>query len=203
MKEMDDENMKPKWTAKYKALLLEIKQGKALARSINLLSRLTLLSIIATIIFVLVAPYFGFSFITIEGGSMSPSIPAGSIAAVQPVNTSDLKVGDVIAYRSNGEQRTFVTHRVSYIIHENESLYFQTAGDANEKPDANHIAASQVMGAVNFHIPLAGYLLNFIKQPVGYGLLVCLPAIIIIAVMLKKITTQIRLENGSESRRVA
>jgi signal peptidase len=163
------------------------------AKAGNYLCRLSVLVFLALVLFLLLAPHlWGLRFITIMGGSMSPALPAGSIAVVQSVDSLDVEVGDVIAFSPEKEPGAMlVTHRVVENLDLAGVPTFQTKGDNNKEPDRNAVTSATLIGRVKFHIPLAGYILHFIKQPLGYGLLICLPAIVIILVELKNIREQI------------
>jgi len=171
----------------WKALWLEIRGNLAIGRSVKIVSGLLLVALISLIFFVLLAPHFGFTFLTIMGDSMAPVLPAGSVTLVQPVESSDIQIGDIIAYKSGSETSPLVTHRVIALIYGEESLSFQTSGDANEKPDRNLVSASKVIGKVVFHIPFIGFIMHFVKRPLGYGLLIGLPALTIIIIEIESI----------------
>jgi hypothetical protein len=56
----------------------------------------------------------------------------------------------------------------------------------------NYLIVSQnVVGKVRFHIPLVGYVANFVKTPLGFILLLCVPGFIIIGMELRTIWTTI------------
>jgi signal peptidase len=103
----------------------------------------------------------GGSFMTILTGSMTPSIPPGHIVVNVPVDTADLRVGDVIAYMPKDTSRTGnlpITHRVQ-ALHKNgkgEVAAIITKGDANPAAD-NPITPSQVQSKTVFVIPYLGY----------------------------------------------
>jgi len=163
------------------------------AKADKYLCRLSVLVFLALVLFLLLAPrLWGLTFVTIMGGSMDPALPAGSIAVVQFVDNRDVGVGDVIAFSPEKEQNAvIVTHRVVEILDLDNVLTFQTKGDNNKEPDRNAVTSANVIGRVRFHIPLGGYIIHFIKQPLGYGLLICLPVIVIILLELKNIREQI------------
>ena len=165
------------------------------AKAGKYLCRLLVLVFLALVLFLLLAPHlWGLKFVTIMGGSMDPALPAGSIAVVHPVDSCDVEVGDVIAFSPEKEQKaTIVTHRVVEVLDVANVITYQTKGDNNEEPDRNAVTSANLIGQVGFHIPLVGYILHFIKQPLGYGLLICLPAIVIILVEMKNIREQINL----------
>lgn len=108
--------------------------------------------------------------------SMAPAISAGSLIYV--ADTGDYHVGDIVTFQRDEK---LVTHRII----ENESNRYVTKGDANDGPDAP-ITANQVVGEVVLAIPLYGYFFDFASSPIGYGLLVVVPAFLLIWIELRK-----------------
>jgi hypothetical protein len=80
--------------------------------------------------------------VTVLSGSMAPAYPTDSVLAVEPVPATDVRAGDVIAYRVDPDT-PMVTHRV---IEVRTGPVFVTKGDANEDPDAKPVAAADLRG---------------------------------------------------------
>jgi len=96
-------------------------------------------------------------------GSMEPAIKPGDIVLVKKINGEDVKINDVIVYRSG---KINITHRVIKI--ENiEGKKYQTQGDANGVPDADLVLPEQVRGKVIGVIPKAGWLTLLIRSDKG------------------------------------
>jgi signal peptidase len=127
-----------------------------------------------------VAPFLvGGSFSSVVmGGSMEPTIHVGSIVIVRKVKPEDVRVGDIIAFKT-GESKTI--HRVIEKVVENGSFYFRTKGDANEDPDPWVVKPEDVLGELQLTIPYYGYLIWFAQTPFGIVLFILVPAIILIA----------------------
>jgi signal peptidase len=127
-----------------------------------------------------VAPFLvGGSFSSVVmGGSMEPTIHVGSIVIVRRVKPEDVRVGDIIAFRT-GESRTI--HRVIEKVVEGGFFYFRTKGDANEDPDPWIVKPEDVLGELQLTIPYYGYLIWFAQTPIGIILFIIVPAIILIA----------------------
>jgi signal peptidase len=115
----------------------------------------------------------------VQSDSMSPAIDAGSVVFVSETVPSEISTGDVITYRDSGPdgKTRRVTHRVVAVEQVDGQRQFQTKGDANEDPDPGQIRASQVVGVVQFDLPLLGYVLSIIQSPIGIVGLIVLPAI--------------------------
>ena len=76
--------------------------------------------------------------------SMVPAIPIGSIIIGVPVETEEVQVGDIIAYRIEEKNKYFspiIVHRVVGITE--DGFIFQ--GDNNIEPDDNVVRKAQIL----------------------------------------------------------
>jgi len=121
-------------------------------------------------------------------GSMEPTIPVGSIVVIKPANPETLKVGDIICFKVETERPTTVTHRIIGIT----SQGFITKGDANEDPDTWIVKKQDVIGEVIAIIPYIGYLGYFVRTPIGFTLLIIIPATLIIAIEIRNIIKTVK-----------
>jgi len=64
---------------------------------------------------------------------------------------------------------------------------FRTKGDANEDLDAYIVPAESVVGRVWISVPYAGYFTDFARSPLGLGLLIGIPAALIIGIEMRNI----------------
>jgi signal peptidase len=126
----------------------------------------------------------------VKSGSMEPSIHVGSIVVIKPEET--YKVGDVITFGADTQTQIPTTHRITSIANERGAPVFTTRGDANEDPDSNTTNIGEVQGKVLLTIPQAGYVLDFAKKPMGFTLLIAVPAAIIIVDELIRIFNEVR-----------
>jgi len=69
-------------------------------------------------------------------GSMSPTIPTGSLVMAEPVAKTDLRVGDVLLFNAPIDGRPLVMHRIHDRTVRHGDPVFHTKGDANDAPDA-------------------------------------------------------------------
>ena len=74
---------------------------------------------------------------------MYPSIREGELITVGPVEASDVKLGDIVLYRS---ERGLIAHRVVEIA-SRDSREFRLQGDASLSCD-RPVAAEQILGRV-------------------------------------------------------
>jgi signal peptidase len=120
-------------------------------------------------------------------GSMEPAIPVGSIVVIKPVDPELLTIGDIICFRTSGSA-TRVTHRIINVTNEG----FITKGDATEDPDEWIVKKENVIGKVIAVIPYLGYLGFFVRTPVGFILLMVIPATLLILIEIANIVKEIK-----------
>lgn len=102
----------------------------------------------------------GYQMYVVMSGSMSPAVETGSLVFVKPLDADEIKVQDIIVYRSTVDKNSTTTHRVVTKGWEDETV-FTTKGDANQVRDPLPVGAHQLIGKVVFSVPYAGYLLYF------------------------------------------
>ncbi len=151
---------------------------------------------IVLVLLILVGILVAFSLLPIKGnyklytvmsGSMEPEISTGGIVLVKPAE--DYAVGDVITYEIRGSQDK-VTHRIHEISKVNGETVAITKGDANNAPDSDPVYSNQIVGKEYIDIPWLGYILSYIKTPVGLILIIIIPAVIIIYEEIRKIKNE-------------
>ncbi|MBI5456680.1 signal peptidase I [Candidatus Kaiserbacteria bacterium] len=135
----------------------------------------------------------------VKSGSMEPAIKTGSVVVLKPQES--YKVGDVITFGEDTGTQIPTTHRIIEVRQEGSQTFYMTKGDANEDPDNVQIAKSEVEGRVLFNVPYAGYVLDFAKQPIGFTLMIGLPAAMIILDELMRIFQEVRRIRGGRRRR--
>jgi signal peptidase I len=97
-------------------------------------------------------------------GSMSPTIPAGSLAFAQDAAADDAEVGDIVAVqRVDG---TRVMHRVVTAEPSGDQVALTLQGDANSTPDPEIYVVDRVL-AVRFDVPWLGYPVSWLSTPWG------------------------------------
>jgi signal peptidase len=108
----------------------------------------------------------------ILSGSMEPTVSPGDVVIVD--RSASVGVGDVITFSDGGEVPT--THRVIGV----QDGQYVTQGDANQYPDSNPVAPSNVLGRVVLTIPLIGHVILWVNTPLGYVSLVVLPLVLLV-----------------------
>ncbi len=138
----------------------------------------------------------------VMSGSMSPYIPVGALVFVKP--STSYAVGDVITFGESTASVAPTTHRIVRVRSENGTEFYTTKGDANNAPDSREIPKSDVIGTVFFSLPYAGFVLYFARQPLGFALLIGLPAFLVIISELAAIVQEIlNLRRGRRVRTMA
>jgi signal peptidase len=141
--------------------------------------------LMAAAVLVFLAPRFGWRVDAVFSGSMEPELKTGGVVITRPVDTEDIKVGDIITFYSPlNEQLT--SHRV-IAAGDGSSFHFQTKGDANEDADPFVVPAENVVGKVCFHIPYFGHATQFVKTPLGLLLTLCLPGLVVVVLQMRNI----------------
>lgn len=123
----------------------------------------------------------------VRSGSMSPTIPTGSIVFYRKIDASKVKVGDVIVFAKPGDPNEKVTHRVYQVGQSATGEYFITKGDANGTPDDWRVPAVGTGWIAAFHVQDAGYALVYLQSTLARLLLLVIPAIVLGAITLYEI----------------
>ncbi len=108
-------------------------RGTAGRVAANTLLNVAALGGLVCIVLVLVSALCNVSLIMFKTGSMSPTIPSGSLAVVREIPATEIEVGDVLTVDRPGELP--VTHRVTSVEGSGESRTITMRGDANEAED--------------------------------------------------------------------
>jgi len=136
----------------------------------------------------------GYKSYVVVSGSMEPHLPVGSIVYTQ--KSADYQKGDVISFKNVKDQT--VTHRIVAIVKKDTALHtasqYKTKGDANNVADTDAVPATNVLGKVFFQVPYVGRAIAFIKTPLGFILIIILPAALFILSELWNIKKEIEKE---------
>lgn len=117
----------------------------------------------ACLLFLALPRVFGFTYITIESGSMRPALEVGSLCLLSEDKGgyAHLTPSDIITYDLGGDSPTLITHRI--YCHNADQTY-TTKGDANDFPDKQNVKTDQILGVVRYHVPYLGYLVAILDQ---------------------------------------
>lgn len=114
----------------------------------------------------------------VQSGSMEPVLKTGSVVLVKA--ESRYAVNDIVTFTSARDKGLPTTHRIVAEELRVGELLFTTKGDANEEADVEPLKPVQIIGKVIFNIPYLGFILDFARQPLGFILIVVLPALLIV-----------------------
>ncbi|MGH7904606.1 MAG: signal peptidase I [Candidatus Dormibacteraceae bacterium] len=112
-------------------------------------------------------------------GSMTPTIPVGSLVVDTRVPPAQLKVGDVITFQPPGRPGVLETHRIHSLTPGPNGPVVRTKGDANPVPDAWSVTLTGSGWRTAFSVPGLGYLMVLAKSSLGRLLLIVVPALIL------------------------
>lgn len=105
--------------------------------------------------------------LTVLTGSMTPTIPQGSVVVDRPVDTNSLHVGDIATYQVQPGSSDYITHRIVKIDASKTPVQFTFKGDANRGPDIKAVPATAIRGRVWFHVPYLGGIRDTIQTKGG------------------------------------
>lgn len=128
----------------------------------NFISVIILIVLTSFAMILFVPQLFGYKNYVVVSGSMEPTIPVGSAIYVKSFEFEEYQIGDIISYNVN--DNTIITHRIVDITSNNQ---FITKGDANDTNDISPVDFNNIIGKEVFCIPLLGYLIYYIKTPLG------------------------------------
>jgi signal peptidase len=152
---------------------------------------ITCIAAIVVLLIVSVFPITGnYKLMIVQSGSMEPAVKMGGLVVVKPVD--DYKIGDVITFGPYTREKAPTTHRIHDIKVTGGEPSYITKGDANEEPDNREIAKRDILGKVLFSIPYLGYAVDFAKKPLGFALIIIVPAAIIIFDEIRKIFGEVK-----------
>jgi len=146
--------------------------------------------IIAGLLIISVFPITGnIKFLTVQSGSMKPAIKMGSVVMIKPMD--GYKIGDIITFGQISKIKSPTTHRIYDIKVIDGKVSYITKGDANNAPDMKEISKREIIGKVLFSVPYAGYAVDFAKKPLGFALVILVPAAVIVSDEIKNIWKEI------------
>jgi signal peptidase len=135
---------------------------------------------------------FGHPVFVVASGSMVPTFSPGDLIYDTSVSLSQaehLRRGQIISFvdpvSPPGGPAVVLTHRI-YSVGTDRGpggilqVAYRTKGDANRAPDATPVPATAVLGVYQGRIPLAGYVLDTLHQPITFVILVMIPVVYLV-----------------------
>ena len=98
---------------------------------------------------------FGYKFLNILTGSMTPTMPVNTVVIIKEIPMEDIEVGDVVTFKMGDSN---VTHRVVKIDKTNpRNIVLQTQGDAAQNQGTREtVTKENYVGTVIYYIPNLG-----------------------------------------------
>lgn len=148
------------------------------------------IGIIAILLIVSAFPITGnYKVMMVLSGSMEPEIGKGSLVVSKP--SDNYKIGDVITFQFKMAEES-TTHRIVEMRVVGGKAKYITKGDANNASDTREVSQEDIIGKVLIDIPYLGYVVDFAKKPVGFMILIIVPAAVIIFDEARKIYNEIK-----------
>lgn len=132
----------------------------------------------------------GYELRIVQSGSMEPALPIGSVVLIQP--SERYAVDDIVTFGGDARGSIPTTHRIVGDTIINGELAYITKGDANEEVDVNQVRPGEIRGKVVLTILYLGFLLDFARQPLGFTLLIGIPAFLIVVEEVSNLYQAIR-----------
>jgi signal peptidase I len=145
---------------------------------------MALFAVFAVSMLVLSLPMSGWRALSVQTGSMRPTINPGALVLVHRVPADSLHIGDVITYSSRVVPGETITHRIVAFKQLGSTREIIVKGDANKVADPP-LTSAQVVGKVVKHVPFAGKIIDALHKPLGILLLIYVPALLIVAYEIK------------------
>lgn len=137
-----------------------------------------------------------YKIMVVQSGSMEPAIKIGSVLLVKP--SSNYRIGDIITFGPFSKTQIPTTHRIHEIRVSGGTPIYITKGDANNAPDQRELTEKDILGKVLISIPCLGYAVDLVKKPIGFALIILIPASVIIFDEIKKIYGEIKKKKTIE-----
>ncbi len=127
--------------------------------------------------------------LSVQSASMVPVFRPGDALIVEPVPARKLRVGQVVSYRSQLNPQLVISHRLIKI--DQYTGWLTTQGDALHSAD-QPFPPDRLVGRALAVAPNLGYVLNFIRRPLGLLLVVYLPALSLVIIELRQLQTSFK-----------
>lgn len=138
---------------------------------------------------------FGYVINTVQSDSMSGTFEKGDLVIGKiPDENTEIIVGESIIMfeQQEGNIRFNNTHRVVDSNKIGSVTFYQTQGDNRERcpePDREWKSFGDIKAVYSFSIPYMGSVLDFIKSPLGFVLILVVPMLAFIAWQVYKLIT--------------
>ena len=117
-----------------------------------------------------VSSILGYTPMTVQSDSMSPTFEKGDLIFVKKCDTAKLEVGDIVCFHTLIEnQYALNTHRIEKIDEtEGGARSYTTRGDNNAAADQHIISDGDIVGKYVGHWAKVGKVMDFLSSSVGF-----------------------------------
>ena len=152
-----------------------------ISKIIHIIFELLQYTVMLTAVLLIILYLCGIHPYVVATGSMTPTIPQGSICFVNHnISYDSIVVDDIISFRIGENMQ--VTHRVVRITPNG----LVTQGDANKTEDTSKVVPDNYIGKTVWSIPKAGYIVELMKSRTGKIIAGTVFSILLVSVILKK-----------------
>lgn len=121
----------------------------------------------------------GFTPMTVQSDSMSPTFNQGDLIVIKQCDTSDLQVGDIVTFHTIVDgQYALNTHRIVSIDELNGMHSFTTKGDNNDIADQHVISDGDIVGKYVLKIPYLGKVMDILSSSAGFLVIIVIPMLL-------------------------
>jgi len=140
----------------------------------------------------------GYELRIVQSGSMEPAVPVGSVVLIQPAER--YAVDDIVTFGDDRNGSLPTTHRIVGDTLVGGELAYITKGDANEEADIEPVPQTDIRGKVRFSLPYLGFVLDFARQPLGFALLIGIPAFLVVVEEVSNLYQALRPSRRKEAK---
>lgn len=126
-----------------------------------------------------VANIAGFTPLSVQSNSMSPTFDEGDLIFIQTCDASTLQEGDVITFHTIIDNKYALnTHRIDSIAESMGARSYTTKGDNNDVTDTHIISDVDIVGKYVGRLPGVGRLMNFLSSSTGFLVVIVIPMLL-------------------------
>ncbi len=126
-----------------------------------------------------VSNLFGYTPLSVQTESMSPTFDAGDLIIIKKVDPATLKEGDIITFHTIIlNQYALNTHRIVEISEGGGYRSYVTKGDNNQISDTHIISDGDIVGKYTGRVKGLGKVLDFLSSSTGFLVVIVLPMLI-------------------------
>ena len=127
-----------------------------------------------------VSSILGYTPMTVQSDSMSPTFEKGDLIFIKKCDTTKLEVGDIICFHTLiDNQYALNTHRIEKIEETaGEARSYTTRGDNNQAADQHIISDGDIVGKYVGHWAKVGKVMDFLSSSVGFLVVIVIPMLL-------------------------